>query len=261
MKKKLRKILFLVLLTIFVVSGIMTVSKLAQYRTADKEIQEIQDLGITASPSKTDSDSSKHSIQTPEECLAALRSIDYTSLKGKNSDIIGWICIPGTNINYPILQTDDNNYYLNHTWKKTKNSSGSIYMDYRNTPDFNSFNTLLYGHRMNNTTMFGCLKHYENADYLKVHPNVYIGTPDSIYTFEIFAALEPATTDLTYAFRWSTAEERQAFLNFSLNHAAYNTNIVPSEKDKILTLSTCTGNGHETRWVVQARLVSCVAIH
>lgn len=92
----------------------------------------------------------------------ALEQMDLPALQQVNSDVIGWIAIPGTEISYPLVQDTDNDYYLTHTWNQNSSAVGAIFMDCRCSADFSGFNTIVYGHRMNNGSMFAALKHYKS---------------------------------------------------------------------------------------------------
>lgn len=182
----------------------------------------------------------------------ALRSMDFTALREVNDDILGWIVVPGTKLSYPLVQAEDNDYYLNRTWRKSRNTVGAIFMDYRSSADLSDFNTLIYGHRMNNKSMFGTLKYYKDLDYWTKHPAVYITDDSGSYRYDIFAAYEADIYAPTYLRQFSDAAAKQAFLEFCLSRSVIDTGVIPTVYDRIATLSTCTGNGHDTRWVVQA---------
>ena len=182
----------------------------------------------------------------------ALRSMDFTALREVNEDVLGWILIPNTRLSYPLLQGEDNDYYLNRTWKKTRNSVGAIFMEWRSSPDLSDFNTIIYGHRMNNRSMFGILHNYDDLAYWEKHPCVYITDDSGTHTYEIFAAYEVAVTADTYRILFENETEQQAFLDFCMAQSVIDTGVVPNLWDRVLTLSTCTGDGHDTRWVVQA---------
>ena len=184
----------------------------------------------------------------------ALRNMDFAALREVNSDVLGWILIPNTVISYPLVQGDDNQYYLKHTWKKWTSAVGAIFLEYQNSPDFSDFNTIIYGHRMNNGSMFASLKNYKKQSYWAAHPYVYITDDNGSHKYEIFAAYEVSTAGTTYQIGFSGDASKQAFLDYCLGQSVIDTGITPTVHDKILTLSTCTGNGHATRWVVQARL-------
>lgn len=252
MNKNLRRLLTLVLITVFVVSSTVAVSKLIQYRSAERENQEAEEIGNVEEPDVPEEPEPDPLADDPY--VRQLREIDFAALKEVNEEVIGWVLIPDTELNYPLLQTTDNEYYLTHTWKKNYNSGGSIFMEQFCAPDFSDFNTIIYGHRMNNDSMFGCLKYFKDDSFRQEHPAVYIATPERIYQYEIFAALEPGITEPTYRLKIKSDELKQAFLDFTMSRAVIDTGIVPTVEDRILTMSTCTGHGHATRWVVQARL-------
>ncbi len=184
----------------------------------------------------------------------ALRNMDFAALQEVNSDVLGWILIPGTRVSYPLVQGEDNSYYLNHTWKTWRSAVGSIFLEYRSSRDFSDFNTIIYGHRMNNGSMFASLAKYKNQSYWKSNPCIYITDEAGTKKYDIFAAYEIGTTEDTYRVVFEDEQRKQEFIDFCLESSVIETGIVPTVYDKIVTLSTCTGRGHATRWVVQGRL-------
>lgn len=256
----IRRLLSFALVALFVISGIVTGYKLMQYRSADKENQEARENIVAEPPQSSRPEPEIPGPQPEADSLAddpyaaALRDIDFPALQETNEEVIGWILIPDTQINYPLLQTTDNEYYLTHTWKKQYNAGGSVFMEQFCAGDMSDFNTIIYGHRMIDLSMFGSLKYYKDDSYRQEHPAVYIATPERIFRYEVFAAHEPGITELTYRLGITDDEMKQAFLDFTLSRTVIDTGIVPTTGDRILTLSTCTGHGHDTRWVVQARL-------
>lgn len=185
---------------------------------------------------------------------AALANADLDALREVNGDVIAWISIPGTRLSYPVLQGEDNSYYLNHTWLKQRSSVGSIYMECQCAPDFSDFNTILYGHRMNNTSMFGVLKRYESLDFCQSHPCVYITTDSGVAVYDVFAAFEVGVSEIVYRLNVDESGLEEDFFAFCRTHSEVDTGIAPQTGDRVLTLSTCTGQGHDTRWVVLAVL-------
>lgn len=181
----------------------------------------------------------------------ALQSMDFTALRKKNKDVLGWILIPNTVISYPLVQGEDNDYYLSHTWRKSRNVVGAIFMDWQCSADLSDFNTIIYGHRMNNQTMFAKLLNYKKQSYLNNHPRFYITDDNGTHTYEIFAAYEVEVKAPTYCIAFSSEAERQSFIDFCVEQSVVDTGVIPTVNDRIVTLSTCTGNGHATRWVVQ----------
>lgn len=185
--------------------------------------------------------------------------IDFDALKAVNPDIYAWIRIEGTNIDYPVVQSaEDDAYYLNHTIEGKEGYPGSIYSEKWNSQDFSDFNTVLYGHNMKDGSMFQNLHKYEDIAYMEEHPEVIIYTADHVYRYEVFAAVNYSDVHLSGAFDYSTAEGRQAFLDSVMSTRNMSdivrTDIPVTSEDKILTLSTCIGSQPDRRLIVEAVL-------
>ena len=182
-----------------------------------------------------------------------VQEIDLPALQAMNEDVIGWILIPDTPISYPLMYSGDNSYYLERTWDQQYNAGGSIFLEQYNAPDLSDFNTIVYGHRMRNDSMFGSLKYYNENSYWSEHPYVYIYNEMGAFRYEIFSAYEASVTGKTYRLELNDPEDRQSFLDACTGWSVIDTGVVPTVDDQILTLSTCTGKGYDTRWVVQAK--------
>lgn len=189
----------------------------------------------------------------PEEA-AALIEINLDALRETNADVVGWIEIPGTELSYPLMQGTDNQYYLSHNWKGEANSAGSVFLESTSSRDLTDFHTLAYAHRMRNGTMFGTLKYYKGLDFWQEHPNVYLVMDDGIYRYAIFAAHEASVKGIVYRLDIEKQQLEEEFLQYCLDSSVIDTGITPEADDRILTLSTCTGNGHANRWVVHGVL-------
>ncbi len=185
-----------------------------------------------------------------------LMNVNFDELLDKNSDTVGWIKVEGTKVNYPVVQSDDNEYYLKHAFNKRSNMGGWIFADYR--VDFEDFgrNTIIYGHNMNNKTMFGSIPSMLNNSYLSNSNNHFIkvSTPSSNSTWKVFSVytISPETYYLKTIFNDDTYEE---FLNTIKERSIYNFGIDADVNDKILTLSTCDNTGTK-RVVVHAKMVN-----
>ena len=187
--------------------------------------------------------------------ISSLRQIDLEALREVNPDVLGWIVIPGTQLEYPLMKGLDNQFYLEHTWEKNPNAAGSIFLEQTNREDLSDHHTVIYGHRMRNGSMFGSLGDYQTLEHWEKHPYVYIVDDNGVRRYEIFAAYEANIGSRTYQVGFSGEESVQAFLDHCLQSSVIDTGIVPTTEEKILTLSTCTSVGHDNlRWVVQARL-------
>ena len=272
MKPNFRKALAALLAVICALCLGRTALQLVQYCQGDETYAQAQELAglpdlsdlpvvdfTGGSGSVSSSASTDGAGEAPEEVpvwqdpyAQALKDMDFSALRQQNPDVLGWILIPGTRVSYPVVQGTDNSYYLDHTWRGGKNSVGAIFMECRNSSDLSDFNTIIYGHRMNNRSMFGTLSQYKSRSYWQAHPYVYLTDDSGTHRYEIFAAGEVSVDSDVYRLGLRSDSSRQSFLDSCLALSALNTGVTPHTYDKVLTLSTCTGNGHATRWVVQA---------
>ena len=193
-------------------------------------------------------------IEDEDSFIAELAEKNLDALREVNPDVLGWIEIPGTQLAYPIMDGEDNEYYLEHTWDKKASAAGSIFLEHLNNSDLRDFNTLIYGHRMMNGSMFGSLKHFNTNDHYKKHPYVYILDDEGVHRYEIFSAYTAPVEGATFVYGFRNEAGMQLFIDYCISKSQIDTGVVPTLDDKILTLVTCTGRGYEARWVVQARL-------
>jgi len=185
--------------------------------------------------------------------IHALQLMDIEALREVNRDVMGWIRIPDTDINYPLLRGEDNAHYLKYNWKNKPSAAGAIFMEHENAADFSDFNTIIYGHNMRSGSMFGGLKAYRSRSYWEAHPSIYIRHDHGVWRYDIFAAHRVRVGTITYAMQIKESDQREEFIRFALDHSEIDTGIEPAAGDHILTLSTCTGD-YSTRWVVQGVL-------
>lgn len=181
--------------------------------------------------------------------------IDWDKLLKKNKDVKGWIHLKDTVINYPIVQGDDNSFYLHRLLNKTYNFKGTIFIDYRIAYPFKSFNTIIYGHRMKDGSMFKPLIKYKDKDFYNKHKTIDIATPKAQYKAEVFAvATIPAESPL-YKFEFPNQEEKEEFLSNIYSKSEIDTGVKVKSSDKVIMLSTCTYEFDEARFIVFAKLV------
>lgn len=193
-------------------------------------------------------------VEEDDPYLEELSSTDLAALREVNPDVIGWITIPDSKIHYPLMQGEDNEYYLEHTWDNIPSASGSIFLECRNSADLTDFNTIVYGHNMRSGTMFASLHYFSYPDYFSARPYVYLVTDDGVLRYEIFSTYRAEVDSQTYGLSFHQQETRENFIANALERSEIDTGIIPGITDRILTLSTCSGWGYETRWVVHARL-------
>lgn len=195
----------------------------------------------------------------PADYREELPSIDFQKLKAINDDIIGWIIIEGTQVNYPIVKGNDNSYYLNHSYDKSYNSYGSIFMDYRANNEFSDLNTFLYGHYTGNGSMFGELKKYMKQSFYEEHPFFYILTPQKNYKVEVFSVYTDDALSDSYNFNFDSLNDFKIYLESIKNKRRYNTNTnVNYILDRIITLYSCSHeSGSKTeRYFIHGKIIS-----
>lgn len=192
---------------------------------------------------------------------AAEIPIDFHGLKEKNPDVHAWIRIEGTNIDYPIVQSQtDEEYYLNHTWEGDYAESGAIFTQTYNKTDFTDYNTVIYGHRMGNgnDSMFHDVHNYMDLEYMKAHQEIIIYTEDRIRTYKVFAAVVYDDRLIPYAFDFEDETDRQAFLDSVYASGDLRTqfadNVEAAVDDRLITLSTCLESEPHHRYLLEAVL-------
>ncbi len=183
-------------------------------------------------------------------------SVDFASLKKTNKDVVGWIQFETFSLSYPIVQDSGNNYYLNHTFKKQKNSSGAIFIGPNNKSGFQDTNTVIYGHNMKNGTMFGLLGRYKEKVFYQYNQYFRIYTPNGTQRYQIFSVYRAAVNGSAYTI-WGSAggTEYGKWIKELKKNSMYDTGVSVSENDSIVTLSTCITGEDSKRLVVQAKRI------
>jgi sortase B len=173
-----------------------------------------------------------------------------------NEDIVGWLRIDNTKIDYPVLQSEDNDFYLTHDIQKDKNVNGSIFMDYRNNIETNNRHIIVYGHNMKNRTMFTSLLNYESRWYLEQHPIIEFDTLYGNEKWEIFS-VHFTNTDYDYIKTdFIDDDEFRSYIDDLQKQSLHKSQIELSAKDVVLTLSTCSSSSNQARFAVHARLIT-----
>ncbi len=184
-----------------------------------------------------------------------LLDVQLGPLQQENEDVIGWICIPGTKLSYPLVQGQDNQRYLKRAWDGSRSSAGSIFLECTNNSNLLDFNTIVYGHHMANGSCFAPIVKYRDQAFWEDHRWVYIVTESDVRRYEIFSAYEAPVSSDTYRLNFTGAKRKQAALDHYIQSSLWEGAVTPDTASYILTLSTCVGDGqYETRFVVQAVL-------
>lgn len=247
------RIILLVLLTIIVVLGILyTLYYLYDnYKT------------------KKDNNNILNNVKIDETNITETKTekmLQLEELQKENEEIIGWLEIEGTNINYPVLQASDNDYYLTHNYKKEKASTGSIFLD----KDFDlingSSNYLIYGHRNKSGLMFEDLMKYAKEDFYKEHTKIKFTTnkDDSIYEIlsvfysRVYYKSEQNVFRYYYFVNANNEQEYNDFVNNAKKVSLYDTGVTAKYGDQLLTLSTCEYSQEDGRFAVVCKKIEDV---
>jgi len=181
--------------------------------------------------------------------------VDFSALKKINEQIVGWIHVPNTVIDYPVVQAEDNVYYLDHSFERKKSRAGTIFMDYRNDAGALERNTILYGHHMKDGSMFKALVKYLQQDFFEANRFIRFDTADGEQQWEVFSVYE---TDTRFDYIRTAFEDDEAyerFLQQIRKKSKFDTDTKLTRSDVILTLSTCSYAYDDARLVVHLRKV------
>lgn len=210
----------------------------------------------TKSPQGSSDESETATEEVPQETAPPIDWIAfYQEMKALNPDYIGWIVLEGTPINYPIVQTVDNDYYLHRLFDGTENFSGTLFADYRSTDCFKSGNTIIHGHNMKNGSMFAGLLKYREEWFYNSHKRFSVYTEEGEVIYEVFAiyATDPVST--SYVTEFSSDEEYVSWMKTMYEQSVVKPPVEFTADTQVLTLSTCVNNS-ENRLIIQARRIT-----
>ncbi len=187
-----------------------------------------------------------------------LAELDHDELYRINDHYQCWLYASGTPIDYPVVQCRNNDYYLNRLFNRTVNPAGTLFIDYRNLPEFQDPNTLIYGHHMRDSSMFHSLTDFETEGFFDAHPFMVVVSKDEIYVVEVFAGYVTDSSDHCYDIAISDEKDMRRFVDLAKQKSDFNAHVdVDCKKDHVVTLSTCAYNFDNARYVVLGRL--CLA--
>jgi sortase B len=212
-------------------------------------------IGYVLYPTISQSDEKDKIIAVAKENdSTASDRIDFNALLAMNPQTVGWVQINGTPISYPVVQTNDNDYYLHHNFSNETSIEGCIFLDYLCTGALTR-NNVLYGHYMTDDSMFGSLWKYQDESYFKAHPIIQFDRPGDPGDWEIFSVY---ITEADYDYRQPQFNNNAEFLGYMNRLKArslYDTGVVLSPSDEVLTLSTCIYTFDNARLAVHARKI------
>lgn len=232
----LSTIILIIAIIVFVFSAVQLFRIYYGYNKGETEYEELEEIAISS-----DGEDDRYRV-------------DFDALWEINPDVIGWIKFDKPEIiNYPIVQGEDNSEYLTKTFKGYENTVGSIFMNCDNNPDFSDRNTIIYGHHMNNGTMFNELERYEDEEFWKKYPCFYIYTPDGAQIkYHIYSAGIVKDTSESYIYQFADDAAFDSFLETTKAASFYDTGVEVGVDDQVVTLSTCTDDNNDDRMVIHA---------
>ena len=261
------KVVFFALLAVLLcVAGIMIRDYLIRKRAEDR-FRDLQNQATVEAATEGSDPSEGPHKKIPSNILEVRgiaipeMNLDWDALKAENEDIYSWIYIPNTLVNYPILQhPEERSFYLMHNLDGSYGYPGCIYTQNLNSKDWQDPNTVIFGHDMNDGSMFKTLHYFEDLDFYQKTRFIYIYTPEETYVYEIFAAYPYSDIDLLTCFDYYTPICFQSYLDNTRTindmRAHYSYDVDLTYENHIITLSTCISYESESRWLIQAVLVN-----
>lgn len=268
MKFKRKNVIMIGILILSISCIIIAVIHMIKWNKDNKHTQKVIDNILQIVDIKELPDSNKTNIEViepieeiPEEnpywdyIKMNLIHVDFKELKQVNPSTVGWIQVNGTNINYPFVQTENNEYYLTHSFDKSSNSAGWVFLDYRNNLSTLDKNTIIYAHGRLDTTMFGSLKNILSSGWLNNTNNyvIKLSTEYENTLWQVFSIYRIRTTNDYIRTNFKNNRNFLEFAEMLINRSAYNFNTKVNENDHILTLSTCYNNNEKV--VLHAKLI------
>lgn len=249
--KRWRYVLLVLCTAVISISGTYLMNYFMKSEENKQKYEDISEIGFPETEADHEEENDQQDVKQSED------DFDYQSLIAMNSDCVGWIQIPGTDINYPVVQAADNEFYLTHNFNRETAACGAIFMDYRNDVDAKVEHLILYGHQMKDNSMFKQLNGYKEEIFYKEHPNIKLYLHEQKYEYEITAVY---VTDVANGggyynyLHWNTRKEQLNYLQQKMaGYQIYDTGKKVMETDELLSLSTCEYSSDNGRLIVQAR--------
>lgn len=264
-KLKWKNIILILVIIIFIVTLIISIFNIVKWKIdSNKTNDEITNIQGNVDVEEVQDTENTEIIEPVEEVPKEnpywdyinmnMINVNFSDLKRTNPNVVGWLKVNGTNINYPFVQGSDNKYYLTHSFNKSYNAAGWVFLDYRNNGT-NNKNTIIYAHGRTDKTMFGTLRKVLNNGWLNNTNNyvVKISTETENSLWQVFSVYHIPTTSDYLQTDFSDDALYQKFLDMIKNRSSHNFNTNVTSTDNILTLSTCYNNSD--KMVVHAKLI------
>ncbi len=247
-------ILCVVFVCIFAYSAYRLYGIMHEYHVSDEMNKDIRSQFVTSVTALNQSaaNPSANAASTEQSPI----SVDFDALLEQCADVVGWIYCEDTRINYPVAQSTDNDYYLHRFLDGSYSGSGTIFLDWICPGDFSGRHSILYGHNMNDGSMFAGIRKYTDQSYYDEHPVMYLNTPTQDYRIDLFSGYVTGALDnTTYNIGFVDDADFQAFLDQASSRSNFRSDVEVTAQDHVITLSTCTYEYDNARYVLVGKLV------
>lgn len=238
MRKSILKGIFLLALSGCIISCAVLLTLIVRYEKDEKSYKILREqVSLAGNNERSDVSASK----------------DFNKLLRINPDTVGWISDDAGSLDYPIVQGSDNSFYLKHLFSKQIGSSGCIFLDSRNSPDFSDANSIVYGHNMRIGTMFGSLDKYRSRQYFEQHPTLMLYTPKKAIALQVFAGVTTSSKNVVYRMPLNSKTEMLSYAEWAQKHSHFASNMNISSQDHLVTFVTCAYDFTDARFILIAK--------
>ena len=230
-------------------------------RDLNRKTKAVQDMSDTQDKNESEKKKRKKNRKYSNEADKIRESfgISWENLRKINSQVAAWITIPGADISYPVVQGTDDEYYLNHNFRKAEDLFGCIFLEHNNKKDLTGSHSIIYGHNMEGNMMFANLNRYEQPEFLKSCPEIEILTPERKFLYKIFSVEQASSQSAAFEYGYELSSPAYKLQLTELkNNSMYDTGIEPEESAPVVTLVTC--NSHLDKEIRMAVHGSCYEI-
>ena len=256
MRKKLVLAALLTLsLLVLSAGGYVLGQRTAEYAEGDEAYSGLEEyVSFPSSFPGEDESGGLQQTETPQVQSGA-PNVDFAALSRINPYIVGWLYCEGTQINYPVVQGSDDEYYLDHLFDGTQNANGCLFLDSRVDASFSSVHSIIYGHHMRSGAMFASLDGYKRQSFYDAHRAMLLITPDATYDVQLFAAYVADPSEDAWEVSFANDGEIQTWIDAAIAQSTFTSDVKPTPGDRLLTLSTCSYEFGDARFVVVGVMV------
>ena len=238
-------------------SAFVLFSDSREYAKGDAAYQQLRPTGESSEPFTDQAGTPLKTVgeaSSDEKQEEHINGVNFTSLERINRDVVGWITAEGTEIDYPVVQGKDNDFYLRYLFTGERNKLGSIFMDYRNQSDFSDKNTIIYGHNMKDGSMFSSLAKYKEQRYYDNLPTMLLYTPAGNFTIELFAGMVVDGNYESVRFNFKDDHDFLSYIDSIKMKSTFESNTIVRADDRIITLCTCSYEFDNARYALYGKL-------